>query len=303
LGGRGSEGAATRQAFNTPEYLKLLYLLMYEHIRREEDIDRTGKGVYSPELRDNAQHARDNLLNLLNQIPGKESFLALSNIATVEKSRPWITHCVKKKAEQDGDIAPWSPFQVQGFSNNLERTPRNHRELAELAVLRLLDLKDDLEHGDTSLASILKTVTQETIMRNYIGRELREKAYGRYSIPQEEELADAKRPDLRFHGMGFDGPVPVELKLADKWTGPKLFERLKNQLCGDYLRDNRSNRGIFVLVYQGKKANWDVPRSENRVDFIGLTVALQGYWQQISPKFSKINDVKVIGIDLTIRSG
>jgi hypothetical protein len=174
--------------------------------------------------------------------------------------------------------------------------------LAELAVLRLLDLKDDLEHGDSSIAGILKTVKQETEMRKFIGRELREKAHGRYSIPQEEELADAKRPDLRFQGVGLDGPVPVELKLADNWTGPALFERLKNQLCGDYLRDNRSNQGIFVLVYRGEKAGWDVPDSGNRVDFSGLIFALQNHWRHISSNFSNVDDVTVIGIDLTKRS-
>ena len=174
--------------------------------------------------------------------------MALNDIANVhpeEASRPWILLHAKTKAEQDGDIEPWSPSQVRDFHEKLERTPSNHRELAELAILRLLDLKDDLEHGDSSIAGILQTVTQETDMRKYIGRELREKAFGRYSIPQEEEFADAKKPDLRFHGTDFDGPVPVELKLADNWTGPELFERLENQLCGDYLRDNRSSRGIF----------------------------------------------------------
>jgi hypothetical protein len=241
---------------------------------------------------------------LLNQIPGKESFLALNEIAKVhpeETIRPWILVHGKKKAEQDGDIAPWLPSQVREFHEKLERTPRTHQELAELAVLRLLDLKDDMEHGDSSIAGILQNVTHETIMRNYIGRELREKALGRYSIPQEEELADAKRPDLRFHGVGFDQPVPVELKLADKWGGAKLFERLENQLCGDYLRDNRSERGIFVLVYQGNKSGWDVPGSASRMDFAELTLALQEHWLQISPKFPKVDDITVIGIDLTIR--
>jgi hypothetical protein len=56
-----------------------------------------------------------------------------------------------------------------------------------------------------------------------------------------------KKTDLRFHGAVFDGPVRAELKLADKWTGPHLFERLEVQLCGDYLRDKRSSRGIFLL--------------------------------------------------------
>lgn len=304
-GDHRNDGTAVRQAFKTPVYLKLLYLLVHEYIRSQEDINRAGRGAYSPGLRDNAQDARNSLFNLLNQIPGKESFLALMDIAKVhpeEASRPWILLHAKTKAEQDGDIEPWSPIQVREFHERLERTPSNHRELADLAVLRLLDLKDDLEHGDCSIAGILQNVTQETDMRKYIGRELREKALGRYSIPQEEEFADAKKPDLRFHGTGFDGPVPAELKLADNWTGPALFERLENQLCGDYLRDNRSNRGIFLLVYRGEKAGWDVPSSNNRENFAGLTASLQDHWRRISPKFSNVDDITVIGIDLTKRS-
>jgi hypothetical protein len=165
----------------------------------------------------------------------------------------------------------------------------------------LLDLKDDLEGGDDSVAGILREVSEETKMRNYLGHELRSKAFGRYSIPQEEEFADAKRPDLRFHGVGFDAPVPGELKLADKWTGPQLFERLENQLAGDYLRDNRSGYGIFVLVYGGEKQGWDVPNAPNRVDFAGLVEALRKHWTEISRKFPDVVDITIIGIDLTKR--
>jgi len=251
-GERRDETVRVRAAFQTPEYLKSLYLLMHEHIRRKDDIERAGKGVYSPGLRDHAQKVRDSLFTLLNKISGKEAFLALDAISRFhpeESARSWFVLHAKTKAEQDADIGPWAPSQVLEFQEKLERTPANHGELAELATMRLLDLKDDLEHGDSSIAQILQKVTLEPEMRKYIGRELREKALGRYSIPQEEELADAKKPDLRFLGSGFDGPVPVELKLADKWTGPALFERLENQLCRDYLRDNRSNRGLFILVY------------------------------------------------------
>ena len=67
LGGRRGDGTAVRQAFKTPEYLKSLYLLMHEHIRRKEDINRPGTGAYSPGLRDDAQDARNSLFNLLNQ--------------------------------------------------------------------------------------------------------------------------------------------------------------------------------------------------------------------------------------------
>lgn len=303
-GGRRNETARVRVAFQTPEFLKSLYLLMHKHIRQKDDIDRAGTGAYAPGLRDHTQEARDSLFTLLNGIPGKEAYLALDAIARVhpeESARSWFVLHAKTKAEQDADIGSWAPSQVREFQDKLECTPANHRDLAELATMRLLDLKDDLERSDSSIAHIFQKVTLETDMRKYLGHELRETAVGRYSISQEEELADAKKPDLRFLGSGFDGPVPVELKLADKWTGPALFERLENQLCGDYLRDNRSNHGLFVLVYGGEKKGWDVPGASNRVDFEGLIVALQTHWEQISPRFSGIEEITVIGIDLTKR--
>ena len=270
LGDRRDEGAYTREAFHTPKHLKSLYMLMHVHIRPDEDINRTGGTAYTPELRDKAQDARDGLINLLNQIPGKEAYSALDELSRFhpkEKTRKWIRLQAKKRAEQDSDLEAWSPEDIRKFNETMERTPKTHKELTELAVLRLHDLKYDLEDGDSSIAGILRTVTQETDMRNFIGGKLGEKANGRYSISQEEELADAKKPDLRFLGMGFDGPVPVELKLADNCTGPELFERLENQLCRDYLRDNRSNRGIYLLVYRGDKNRWELPKGSHVVFF------------------------------------
>ena len=300
LGDRRDEGACTREVFHTPKHLKSLYMLMHEHIRPDEDINRAG----TPELRDKAQDARDGLFNLLNQIPGKEAYSALDELSRFypkEKTRKWIRLQAKKRAEQDSDLEAWSPEDIREFNEKMERTPKTHKELAELAVLRLHDLKYDLEDGDSSIAGILQTVTQETEMRKFIGGKLGEKANGRYSISQEEELADAKKPDLRFLGMGFDGPVPVELKLADNCTGPELFERLENQLCGDYLRDNRSNRGIYLLIYRGDKSRWQLTNGK-RVIFSDLIDELQGHWRKISPNFPGVEDIRVVGIDLMRRS-
>ncbi|HET9775342.1 MAG TPA: hypothetical protein VFP77_02110, partial [Gemmatimonadaceae bacterium] len=131
-----------------------------------------------------------------------------------ESSRPWMAFHAKAKATADADGPAWSPSEVRDFNDELECTPSNHRDLWYLAVSRLLDLKYDLEEGDASIASILQPVDQETEIRKYIGNWLRDRSSGRYVVPQEEELADAKRPDLRFHGMGFDGPVPGELKIV-----------------------------------------------------------------------------------------
>lgn len=298
--GRRSEQGGARQALLTPAILSRLYLLMNEHIRRGDDIDRAGTGVYTPGLRDDAQEARDGLFERLRKIPGKEAFLAVAEIARAHPERPWLARLAHERAETDGDLEEFTPTEVRELYDKHERTPRDHRQLAELAVMRLLDLKDDLEQGDSSVAAILRTVRKETDMRKYIGRELREKAFGRYVIPQEEELADARKPDLRFHGVGFDAPVPIELKLADKWTGPKLFERLENQLVGDYLRDARSRRGVLALVRTGQQARWDVPDG-GRVDFEELAEALQKRGAELSLLHPMIDEITIIGIDLTKR--
>lgn len=303
VGGRSQEGQA-RQAFRTVEHMKSLYLLMARYIRQQDDINRVGQGVYSPGLRDNAQDARNALIAFIREMPGKEAFLALQEMGRVhpdEHSRPWMSYHAKTKAAADADVDAWTPSQVQEFGKSLVATPANHRELWYHAVDKLEALRHDLENGDSSIASILQAVDQETEFRKFIGGWCRDRAAGRYVIPQEEELADAKRPDLRFFGVGFDAPVPAELKLADKWTGPHLFERLEIQLCGDYLRDPRSSRGVFIIVYLGTKSYWDLPNGRRADTFEKLVDELQRHWTLISNDYPGVEDIRVIGIDLTRR--
>jgi hypothetical protein len=306
IGGRTQEGRS-RQAYRTVEYIKNLFLLMHRYIRRTEDIDRVGGGVYSPGIRDDAQDARHALFQFIQEAPGKEAYLALLEMGNAHPdsdSRPWMNFYAKKKATADADVAPWTLSQVREFNRSLVCTPTNHRELWYLAVDRLNDLKYDLENGDTSIASLLQSVDAETEFRKFIGGWCRDRAAGRYNVPQEEELADSKRPDLRFLGTGnFDGPVPIELKIADKWTGPALYERLENQLSGSYLRDIRSSRGIFLLLFAGtkKRTYWDLPGGGRASTLVELVDALQAQWAQISHNYPNVEDIAVIGIDLTIR--
>lgn len=303
VGGRAQEGHA-RQAFRTVAHMKSLYLLMARYVRQQDDIERAGQGVYSPGLRDDAQDARNALIAFIRETPGKPAFLALLEMARAhpdEKTRPWMGYHAKSKAAADADVDSWTPSQVREFGKSLVSTPANHRELWYHTVDKLDDLKHDLENGDSSVASILQAVDQETEFRKFIGGWCRDHAADRYVVPQEEELADAKRPDLRFFGAGFDAPVPAELKLADKWTGPHLFERLEIQLCGDYLRDPRSSRGIFLLVYLGTKSYWDLPNGRRADTFDILIDELQRHWTLISNDYPGVEDIRVIGIDLTRR--
>jgi hypothetical protein len=303
VGDRTGGNLRPRQLFVDPGQLAELHALMHEHIRRRDDIDRVGGGVYSPGLRDEAQDARNGLLGLLDGIPGKAAFLALLNLAAThpeEGMRPHLRLRAVRRAETDSDLPPWDAEQFVDFAASLERVPRDHRELADLVLMRFLDLKAELERGDESIAPVLRRVQDETEMRNFLARELRARAQARYHLPQESELADGKRPDLRFHGNNFDAPVPVELKLADRWTGPKLLERLENQLCGDYLRDAHSRRGLFVLVHNGSEKAWTIGDGV-RVGFENLVEALETRWRTITRDFPEIDDVRVVGINLPLR--
>src|SRR5215467_163251 len=155
------------------------------------------------------------------------------------------------RAAEDAEQKAWLASDVLSFAAQAERAPRSARDLFDLVCGRLDDLKLDLEDGDTSVAPILRRVDQETKVRTWFASSLRQHAHGRYSVPPEEELADATRPDLRIHAPAVDAPIPIELKIADKWSYAELVERLHNQLVGQYLREVRSKFGIFLLVWQG----------------------------------------------------
>jgi hypothetical protein len=303
LGGRRMPSRA-RAGFHSPATLRRLYLLVHTHVRSSDDVDRSNKGVYSPGLRDDAQDARERLAGILGGIPGRDAYLALRMIAEDHPEpelRPWFALRARAKAEADSERPAWSGEQVSQFGLEFERTPSNHRELFDLAVLRLLDLKAELEDGDASAASVVIKAERETEVRNYIASWCSRCSLGRYVIPQEEELADAKRPDLRWHGLPFNGPVPTELKIADNWTGPQLFERLEAQLAGDYLRDISSSRGIYLLVWRGVRKHWQLPGGE-LATFDELVSALQGHWEQVASAHPGVEEVRVIGIDLTKRA-
>ncbi len=301
-GGRHGTRVA-REAYRTVPHLTTLFLLMHKYIVESEDLQRAGKGVYSPNLRDDAQDARDGLLIPLKDTPGQEGYFALQRIASEHPSkrgRDWATRLAHERAVADADRPGWMGSQMREFQEKLECTPRNHRDLHDLAVDRLLDFKHFLEHGETSIAEVLLT-PDETAVRNVVANWCKDRGLNRYIIGQEEEFADKKRTDVRFQSMAFDNPVPVELKLANVWSGSELVERLENQLCNDYLRDSRSSRGSFLLMYKGGRKYWALPDGTRVTTVEKLTEALQTHWANVAKNFPHVHAVQVIGIDLTTR--
>ena len=308
IGSRGSRRLSVRENHVTGQHLGTLHDLMHEHIRPEDDIDRAGHGVYSPTPRDDAQDARRQIYELLSDIPGKETFNALMRSALsapTQAKKEWLTENAIKRAQSDAD-RQWHVSEVNEFESDFECTPTTPRELFDLAVNRLIDLKHEYEAGDLSPAVVVIKIEEEPELRNYLAGELQKQADGRYITTQEEEFPNKQRTDFRFKHADVSGMVPVELKIADKWTGPKLFEKLRNQLCGDYLRDEGNKNGIFLLFSRGERQHWQLPNG-TRVDFEGLVTALQDCGRMLPStdeisELVAIENIEVVGVDLTQRS-
>lgn len=114
LGGR-RENSPIFGIFRAPTYLKDLYLLMHRVIPVADDIDRAGKGVYSPTLRDDAQDARERLFALLTEIPGELTYRAILEIAELHpepRYRDYIRARAFQHAVTDGDLHSWTLPQV-----------------------------------------------------------------------------------------------------------------------------------------------------------------------------------------------
>ena len=291
--------------FQTPSHLKDLYVLTHRHIRVEEDIDRTGGGGYTPGLRDDAQDARTGLFGLLSEIPGKAAYVALTELIEEHPnpgSRAWMAKRARRRAEQDGDLEPWTAEQVSDFGSKLTRTPTTPRQLFDLMLARLTDLKSWIERGNDSLYRNWQKADDESEVRSLVAVWLKQNCGNRFTVAQEPELANRQRIDIWLQNQSLQSPIPIELKLLDKHsTGPQLCKSLCNQLVGDYLREATGGYGLMLLVWRGRKPprKW---RIDGRlVGIAGLADALKGHWAKISNSFPNVAAVEVLVIDLTLR--
>ena len=243
--------------------------------------------------------------NLLSEIPGKTSYVALADLIHEHPDsdyRPWMAERAYKRAEEDGDLEPWTAEQVSSFNKTQILKPATHRQLFDLANGRLYDLKNWLERGNDSPYQTWQRVESETEMRNLIAGWLNQQRQNQYITAQEPELANSQRMDIWLQNSDVLSPVPIELKLLDKkWSGPKLCERLRNQLAGDYLRETSAGSGVMLLIWKGKlpERRWRI--NGKNVGLSELADALQTYWEGVSSKFQNVESINVITIDLGVR--
>ena len=289
------------------ESLKILIILIYKYVKPSEDIRH--EGTYSPDQRDYAQRFRDSLVQLIVNIPGQVAYNTLMelNKAIIDKqTAEYLEYKAIERATLDAELEAWEDSDIAKFSDLAEKEPRSQLDLFNLTVSRLDDLKLDLEEGDDSNAAMylnpkisgkFENKIDEEIIRNSFAYYLGKASNDRYTIDQENEYADGKRTDIRFNAPSVSAPIPMELKISDRWTYSELLERIENQLIKQYM--NISEYGVFLLVYQGEKSYWQNDLRK-RLCFTDLVNALQLKADRLAKKYSK-SQIEVIGIDFNLR--
>ena len=247
------------------------------------------------------------LFQLLSDIPGKEAYVALTELIDDHPDphqRAWMAKRAYQRAQADGDLEPWTADQVREFGANLTTTPATQRQLFDLTVARVADLKNWLERGNDSPYVNWGRAEDEDEIRNLVAGWLNLTRGNLFTITQESELANSQRMDICLQNQNVRSTVPIEIKLLDKgWTGPKLCERLGNQLAGDYLREADHGCGLMLLVWKGTSRpgrRWQIGGTRVGVD--GLRAALKSHWDTVSNSFPNVAAVEVVLIDLTLRA-
>jgi len=91
----------------------------------------------------------------------------------------------------------------------------------------------------------------------------------------------------------------MEIKWADKRTFPELIKGLEDQLIGQYLRDNQSRYGIYLLGYIGRKNSWEGPAAQSHLSFDQIVSCIKQRARDIVAERRDIADIIVISIDFT----
>ena len=279
-----------------------LVRLAHAFIRPEDD--QVHEGVYSPDTRDHAERARSTLFQWLCNTPGTEARLALLDLAERNEFadlRDRLRLIARQRAATDAEFTPFDSRAVVALGERYEMPPNDGNGLFAIMMDRLDDLAHDLAHDDFSDRRTVRSINDEHEIQRTLSRRIKDMAKGAYRVMREDEVADAKRPDIRLATVGgVDRKVVLEVKIADKgWSLADLEHALRTQLAGQYLRHENCTGGCLLLIYRREKKYWVHPVSKKRLAFSDVVGNLRETARTLEHEHQHRIRVGVFGLDLT----
>ena len=280
-----------------------LVQLTHAFVRPEDD--QVHEGAFTPDTRDNAERARRTLFQWLCNTPGPEVRGALLDIAEENEFaglRDHLRLVARQRAATDAEFTPIDSKAVLALGERYEVPPNDGNGLFAIMMDRLEDLAHDLAHGDFSDRRTVRSIDDEREMQRTLSQRIEERAKCAYRVMREDEVADAKRPDIRLATVGsVDRKVVLELKIADNgWSLADLEDALRKQLVGQYLRHANCSGGCLLLTFHGREKNyWVHPDSKKRLAFRDVVGILREKARALEREHQDRIRVEVFGLDLT----
>ena len=279
--------------------LEQLVRCAYRFIRPKDD--QVHEGVYSPDMRDDAERARDLLLSRLLETLGPEArnvTLTLADEDGFADVRDRLRLLVRERAAADAEFPALTAEDFFALEKYLEAPPQDREGLFSVMMDRLEDLAHYLAHHDFSDRKTVRSISEESQMQNTLASRIEGKANGTYRVAREEEVADRKHTDIRILAIKGDQKAVIEVKIADNWTLPELQRALRKQLVEQYLRHSNCKAGCLLLTYHGRKHYW-APGTRKHLSFSEIVELLKQNAEALEKETMHDVRVSVFGLNLT----
>ena len=249
----------------TPQLLLRLLRLAYRHVRIQDDAHH--EGSYSPDIRDDAEQARNNIVTALFNAKGEEGLAAKLEMAAdplCAHFKDRILAVAEENWAQEIDADTFDEAQALALDRSGEASASTNEAMFAIMKDRLSDL-DDLLLRDASPREAWAGISDEKVMRREIARELSHAANSIYTVDQEAVTADEKETDIRLRSVASPHEAVIELKLGDGRTAKDLRDTIENQLVKKYMAAEHSRAGA-LMVTLAKDRKWDHPDEGHRIN-------------------------------------
>lgn len=288
-------GALEKASVTTLE--KLLHLA-YRYIRPEDDA--VHDGTYSPDARDHAENARNELLSALVKRPGADAYRAMQRAAdhpTFKARSGRFRELARGKAEQDSETPAWTAGELLKFEQERVAPAKTGEDLLRVAVGVLNDIKLGLTRADATTRPLLERAIDEDEVQHWIAEQMNYRSKDRFHVHREAEVALGDKPDIVVSSTSAQCEVAIEVKHGGMgWTARQLKEALEIQLARDYLKPSSRRHGVFVITNH-RDRRWQHPGSNKPLTFLKLTEWLAELAKSVVENDSGAVEVVCIGID------
>ncbi|MEP3892492.1 MAG: ATP-binding protein [Litorimonas sp.] len=283
-----------------PQLLLRLLRLAYRQVRIQDDARH--EGSYSPDTRDNAEQARNNIVTALLNAKGEEGLAAKLEMAAdplCVHFKDRILAVAEENWAQEVDADAFDDAQAVALDRSGEAPASTNEAMFAIMKDRLSDL-DDILLRDSSPREAWAGISVEKVMRREITRELRHAANSIYTVDQEAVTADEKETDIRMRSAASPHEAVIELKLGDGRTAKDLRETIGNQLVKKYMAAEHSRAGA-LMVTLAKDRKWEHPEGGPQIGVDELFLLLREEAERIEQASAGALSIAVHFLDLRPR--